>query len=123
MGQSYYPEDIATWNQAKAYQIRIDSLLRQCNFSSTVEMNYQQWANCLLALYREVIPYIEKEKEQDKIKNKRNEIIKILAKPKHTPQYSNQIWVVCDEFQQSIMVLMEKRGLLMPLPEDISLKI
>ena len=111
-------QELASWNQAKAYHRSIRRYLDQADYYSTNEHNFKQWADCLLTVYRAIYPYIIKDKNEELVDELRTIILKLRAKPYSSPHINNKLWFYCDKFQRELNVIMESRGLLMAKDDD-----
>jgi len=106
-------ESFETWNMAKAYLQRIDSLLTHCAFCHYHDMG-SQWYKTLLNLYKEIYPKMTAEEKKecdvklDLLRNAKNSL-----QPKKG--INSKLYIDVELYLRS---LLEKKGLLTPKGDD-----
>lgn len=107
-----------TWNMANATLQRFDFLLKQCSAYSQLGQMLK-WKNTLMDIRRNLFPFMT-DTEFENVKKKFEELPEVWITPngKTNPKYYAQVNQIFDELYMMFIVVMKKKGLLMPKTVD-----
>jgi len=133
----YKASDESVFNMALAYLKRIDKLLNYCSYYS-MQRDIQNWFDTIMALYREISIKISDEEGKDIVGERVTIIDSKICEPKNATVSNinylmnnkrsmilrrKEILFYLHHLEIIIRKIMQKRGMLLPSKDDISVAI
>ena len=126
-------QEQAKWNMAQASLMRMDELLQACNYHSQVG-NFIDWKRALVTLYREVSPFIAKNKKEvdeceklieecNTAESTYNRVFQGYERFSSAPLliYQNNFFTKLNALEITLRRLMQEHRLIIPIVDDSGL--